>query len=259
MITRSLEQLLLPGPLIGGTIVLCVVFVLIWLVSTVGEAALIRAVADFQDGQPRTVGQALSAGVALLGRFIALDTIIFFPLFLILLIQLLVLGGGLIAAILLLTQPGSRPDDLVPVGLIVALIVLPLGVISLPVTILSFIFRLFAFRSAALDNLPAKASMRRAWGVMQARLGEIVIVGLLLYALSYAVGMVTSLVTVPIVFSGLLFFAIPSANGQLPSAGNIDAYLWTLTLASLIGLVPGLLYYVFSSAVWTLAYREWRS
>ncbi len=245
---------------LGGTIGVFFLFIGIWLLTTIGEVSLIRGVADFDDDQPRSLGDLFSVGIKLLARIIAIDTVIFLPLFLILLVQLLTIGGGMIAAIQFIARPGNAPDDLLPIGVIVGLVLLFLTLLSIPVTILTFMLRLIAFRSAVLEDLPTRPSIRRGWTLIRAKLGEIIIVALLLYAVSYAVGMITSLLVLPFSLGGVftMFQSFTFTPGQLPQVPNFDGFITLITIASIIGIFPNLIYRVFSSAVWTLSYREWQ-
>lgn len=253
-----LDFLLNPAVLIGGTVIFFLVFSIVWVLSTVGEAALIRGVADFDDGRSRSIGELFSSGARLLVRFIAIDTVIFFPFFLILLIEMLIVGGGLIGSILFLIRPGVDPNDLVPIGIVVGLITLFLAVLSVPVLLVTTLFRLLAFRIAALEDLPTRPSIRRAWQIIRGKIGPIAVIFLLLYAVSYGVGMLTSIIVTPVAIGGSFFFMGPLMQGQIPQQGNVDAFLLLVGLVSLIAIIPGLLYRVFYSAVWTLAYREWQ-
>jgi hypothetical protein len=81
---------------------------------------------------------------------------------------------------------------------------------------------------------------------------------LLLYAVSYAVGLVTSLLVTPIAIVGSFLFINPVMRGQFPQEGTLDIFVWMITVLSVIGLLPGLVYRVFSSTVWTLSYRQWQ-
>lgn len=247
-------------PLIfGSTIGIFFVFVLIWILATLGEISLIRGVADYDDGRSRSLGELLSEGTKLLVRIIAIDTVIFLPLFLILLLQLLIAAGGLIGGILFLSQPGSTPDDFLPAAVIIGLILLFLTVLLIPVIVLTMMFRVVAFRSAILEDLRTRPSIRRAWTLIQAKLSHIIIVALLLYAISYAIGIVTSLLITPISFGGMFIMLRAMAAGQPPQAAELDGFLTLISLASVVGILPNLIYRVYSSAVWTLVYRQWQS
>lgn len=242
---------------IAAVLVLFLVFAIIWIITTIGEAALIRSVADYADGRTYTFAQMLSIGTKLLVRIIAIDTVIFFPLFLILLVILLTVGAGLIGGILQLAQGGSDPGDLGPIFLLVALFVMFLIALAVPVTILSLMFRVVAFRSAVLEDLTTRPSIRRAWELIRAKIGQIIVVFLLLYAVSYAIGMVTSILVMPIGFGSSFIFTNAMTQNQLPSQSMIDTFLVLMTVVSLIGLIPNMFYRIFYSAVWTMTYREW--
>jgi hypothetical protein len=253
-----LNVVLNPAVVFGGAGVFFLVFIVVWLLGTIGEAALIRSVADFDDGRSLSFGEMFSAGTKLLVRFIAIDTVIFLPLFLILLIQMLIVGSGLIGSILFLAKSGSNPEEMVPIAFILGLIFIVLSVIAVPILLATMLVRLLAFRSAALEDLRTRPSIRRAWQLIKGKIGEIAIVFLLLYAVSYGVGIVSSLLLLPFTVGGSLFLIRPFMEGQLPQQGQVDAFVWLISLASIINLIPGLLYRVFSSAVWTLAYRQWQ-
>jgi hypothetical protein len=252
------DSLFDPALLIVGTVGLFFLFLLIWMISTVGEAALIRGVADFDEGQTPSLGNLLSAGVRLLGRIIAIDTVIFLPIFLIVLLQMVLLGGGMIGGILLLTRPGSDPADLLPLGVIVGLALLILTVLLFPITIVTLLLRLIAFRSAVLEDLPTRPSIRRAWTIIRGRAAEIIVIFLLLYAAGYAVGMVISIPIIPFAFGGIFLFMAPVMQGQLPQPESLNSFLSLITLASILSILPNIVYRVFYSAVWTMAYREWQ-
>jgi hypothetical protein len=247
-----------PAVVFGGAALSFLVFILVWLLATAGEAALIRSVADYDDGRPRSLRQALAGGTRLLVRFIAIDTVIFLPLFIIVLALLLLVGGSLIGGILILARPGSALNDLALPSTLVVLLIFLLTLLSIPVLIISFMIRLVAFRGAALEDLPARPSLRRAWTLLRARAGQIIIVFILLYAVGYVVGMVTSLLITPFAVGGSLIFLGPLARGEPPHEGMVDGFLLAMNFIWLISLLPNMFYRIFSSAVWTLTYREWQ-
>ncbi len=109
-----------------------------------------------------------------------------------------------------------------------------------------------------LEDLRTRPSIHRAWELIRTKIGEIIIIALLLYAISYAVGMLTSLLVLPFSFGGMFFILGPITQGSPPQLGDLDGFLALITLASVIGILPNLIYRVFSSAVWTMTYRRWQ-
>jgi hypothetical protein len=253
-----LDVILNPTVVIAAILGLFFVFALVWIISTIGETALIKSVSDYRDGRSHAFGEMLSYGVRLLARIIAIDTVLFLPLFLIVLFMLLAVGGGLIGSISTLTQPGATPDDLGSIGLVVGLVVMLLIILAVPVTLVTMLFRTVAIRSAIIEDLPTRPSIRRAWALIRSKIGQIIILVLLLYAVSYAIGMVTSVIIMPVGMGGSFIFTSSFSSGQLLSQGVIDAFLILVGLFSLISLIPNMFYRIFASAVWTLAYREWQ-
>ncbi|MFZ0544950.1 MAG: hypothetical protein WAM60_05910 [Candidatus Promineifilaceae bacterium] len=254
-----LNTFLNPVVLIGGTVVFLLIFTIIWLLSAVVEGALIRAVADLDDGRSCSLREMLSAGIGLLGRFVAIDTILFFPLFLIFLILLLIIGGGLIGTVLQLARSGGTvTGGFGFVSAILTFFFMGLSALSVPVLLGTMFFRLFAFRSAALENLPTRPSIRRAWEIIKGNLGEIVVVFLLLYIVNYGVGMLASVIVLPFSFGGSFLFMGSVVRGQLPQQGTVNLFLLGISLVTLLVMIPTLIYRLYYSAVWTLAYREWQ-
>jgi hypothetical protein len=118
--------------------------------------------------------------------------------------------------------------------------------------------RVVAFRSAVLEDLPTRPSIRRAWALIRVKVRQIIIVALLLYAVSYVVGMITSLLVLPFSFGGMFIMMQSFSAGPGPQFGNLDGFVTLITAASVIGILPNMIYRVFASAVWTMAYREWQ-
>jgi hypothetical protein len=172
---------------------------------------------------------------------------------------MLVICGGMIGGILLLTRPGTIPGDLSPIIFLIGLILVVLSVLAVPVLILTSLFRLIAFRSAALEDLPTRPSIRRAGAVIKGNMSQMIVVFLLLYAVSYAMTFVISFLVTPFAIGGSVFFMSSFTRGQIPTQGDLDVFLLMMAVVSLISTVVGALYRVFYSAVWTLSYREWQN
>lgn len=166
----------------------------------------------------------------------------------------------------------SSPSETVQVlsGVaVVGLLLLVVGMFILLAVAMGLLSPFF-HRAAVLEGLGVVDSIRRGFAMVRRRLGDVLIMGILLFGVSLAV----MIVTIPIVLilllvggllGGLPAFAIYSLVGQ--SAAEMTAILAAaavgipvfLVVIALPLLFIGGLYEVFSSSTWTLVFREARA
>ncbi len=231
--------------LLGGTAVFFFLSLAFWLVWAVAQGAIISAVLDAEADQPVSWPRALNGGTALLGRFIAIDAIVFFPLFLLLLLLMLLATGLLLAFTWQMMQTGSAES--VALWLLVGLAcLLPLSCLLLPLGTLTSIFRTLAFRETAVQSTAVhpqkvRATIRQTWLVIKRQWGAILVVWALVW------GMQTGL---DLLLSGL----------ALPLAGiTAVAPQWGGWLGWLVGMataVPLTLWHTYTAVLWTVVYRD---
>lgn len=219
-------------------IIFFVALLLVWLISTIAEGGLITAAGAPPD-RPLSFREGLQAGLRLLWRFILVDTVLFFPLFLVALAILLITFGTFIS-VALQFEEGGPPPVRAFTGMMAC--VIPLACLLLPVGLLTFLSRLIAFRAAALDDLKTRPALRHTWQLFRTQFPSILLVGVIVVAIRTAVGLVRSLVLTPI---GLL---ITSPTG---AAITLTAELLTFILSLFI---TGLLH-AYTSTLWTRFYQ----
>ncbi|MCI0394504.1 MAG: hypothetical protein L0332_19840 [Chloroflexi bacterium] len=252
------ERLARPGLLIAVVVVFFLVFLALWLISAIAEGGLIRAVAGLQKGQVMTAGQAWSAGLGLLGRFVAIDTILFLPLFLIALFLMLAALGGLVGLAIAGSRPGSTPDNFFSIMGLTGAVVAPLLCLLLPVGLLTVLFRLLAFRGAALQELGTRASIRYAWQLLRANLADIIILAVLLWAVTQLAGTLIALVLLfPLASLDMLPLFMLLLQGQLPGPQLGVGIAVIGMVVVLLTAVPVAVIHTYQSAAWTLAYQSW--
>jgi hypothetical protein len=239
---------------VWGVPVLFLVVIGFWLVVTLAEGSLISAVLDLEGGRPVTLVRALARGVGLLVRFIAIDTVVFFPLFLLLLLLMILAIAWLLGAVWLSLRDGTVAS-LTGFLLLGVICLLPLLCLMLPLTFLTVIYRTLAFRHAAVVGTGIRTSIRQTWHVIRRNVGTLLVLVILLWGLQYLLNL------------GLNLFIVPSTIGAVvPSLAvfNNDGMLAAGRLAPIaIGLLAGLLViwlqalaHAFTATVWTLAYEE---
>lgn len=255
-VSDGLRWLVQPETWITGLILLMAWFLLLWVVMTVGEGGMIVAAAGQAQGKPLHFGQALKRGIQLLGPFIAIDTILFFPLFLLILLVLLLGAGSFFVGIVL----GVRSNE--PLALALPLIIGGglaglLALLIVPVTLITLVFRSLAFRAAALDNLGVRESIRYTWQLMRQKSGPVIAVTALILGTNYALGLAMGVVMIPIsLLRGWPEFAAAS-RGLLTPDVLLSPTSITLTLITLLftyALQVGVTLMV--STLWTVAYTS---
>ncbi len=115
----------------------------------------------------------------------------------------------------------------------------------------------FARIAAVVENLGVMDAVRRAWDIIKANLGSIIVLGLILIVLSGIIGFVLSL---PILFIVLpaTFGILALASGDAPAVGNatlLIAGLCFVVYLPVLLLLGGILQ-AWVTAAWTLAYEQ---
>lgn len=253
--------------LIGVGIALLCVFFILAIAGTIlrylSETSLIRMVDGYED-----TGEKVGARAGFrLGwnrasfRLFMIDLLIGLGMF-----AVVILGLLIAAAPLLLLLMENRVMTVIGIILAVGLFMLFIMVMIVISIAISLTINM-ARRAAVLDGLGVIASLRRGWEIFRKRLGDILIMGLILFGLGIAYAIVMLPVTLILVMVGILVGGLPAAaigwivslfsEGALPwiVAGVIGVPLFLLIIAVPTGFIGGLVQ-TFVSSLWTLVYRE---
>jgi hypothetical protein len=228
---------------VGLALVLLVLALLI--VSFVARGALISSTARVALGEPTTTSEGWAAGRRLAWRYVRLTILL-------LLIALAAVVAILAVALLFVALAAVSRILAIVLGILAGL-ALVLGLIVLGIAFSVAI--VYAERAIALDDLGARASLRRGVALVRLRTVE----SLALWLVSLVIGIVTAIVFVAV----LLVLALPL--GGLGAAAYLTSGLGaeTLLVALFAGLVLitalwvlGAIAGTFTSGFWTLAYMS---
>lgn len=209
-----------------------------WLVATVGEAGLITAVSHLHRHQPITWQQALQKGYHLLGRFVAIDTVVFFPWFVVALTAALVIIGMLLGTGFLAYQQSSI-QAVAGLNLAGLACLVPLLCLLAPVGYLTLVFRTLAFRDSAVLQMGVRASIRHTWHLIRRRLGDVLMVTLAVWGADLLFGLLFNLIVWPITAVSAYF-----SLAFLPS------------LLDLLLILPQVIWQTLIATFWTVAFLE---
>ncbi len=247
-----------------GLACLVLVFIVAGTIARyVSETAVIRMVNEHENnGERLTVRQGFRLGWSPAAwKMFLMDLLVslaFMAVFLLLL--------GLGALPLLVWATKNTPLQVI--GTIIASGLILLLVFAALVTALAVsLIMIFARRACALENLGVRASILRGYEMVKQRLGDLVMMGVMMFG----VGLLWAVVTIPIILAVIVGAALIAGLPAL-LAGSVAGFFaegatpWVV--AAIVGapifliaiIIPGALIggwqKVFSSSAWTLTYRE---
>ena len=254
------------GLIIAGIALACIVLLLIVVgavVRYISETALIRMV-DQHEGTGEKIGvrQGFRLGWSRLAlRLFLMDLLIGVSTMVVFLLALLVA-----AAPLLVWLTDSEPARILGTVLAIGLAVLVIFAGIVVAIVLSLLLQFFR-RAVVLENLGVLEGMRRGWQLVRQRLGDVVVMGVILFAL----GLGWAIVMIPVIILLLLVAVVVGGLPALLVGTIISLFTEGITpwiVAAIVGFpifllvigAPSLflngLVETYRSSTWTLTYRE---
>ncbi len=244
---------------VGGALLLvCIgllVGILLALVSLVAQGGLIRAVADLDDGQKVTLGEAFGAGTQAIWRLLGIGLLLWLPFVLVIVavaIAAVAAAGGFAFA----AEMTRNPERGLAAFGFLAICLVAFCCILIPVGIVLSVIYDFALRGAMLRHLGVVDSIRHGWQVVRTHVGEIIILMLILFVLGLLYGVLVGIILLPL---GLLLVAPMAATAMSGSSSNLPGLMLLIgggVCLGLIGAVLNSFIVAWRSAAITLAYRE---
>ena len=221
----------------------------LWVASTIARGGLITGVQQVEDEGSTTFGAAWRAGARRFWTLFGISVLTGLPGVIVVIAGLVILGllvFGTIAAIDAAAEVGGF--------LGVSASVLCGGVLCCGGILLAAVLdqiRVYAERAAMLEGLGWIESVKRGWQVLKENLGPTIILWLIFLVIGIVMGAV---IAGPIIALAAPFMA--RAGGMDPAAWVIipiclGGLLWVILMAIIGSVVE-----TFTSATWTLAYRQ---
>lgn len=243
--------------LIGGIVWLFLVGIIFWLLLVLAEAAIIAATLGIVGEKPLSVGGSLASGRRFLGRFVAIDALLFFPWFLLALAAMVVLALTVTSTAVLAVNQSSTTSLFSALGLGLSCATL-LACLLIPVSFVTLRFRTMAYRDAIInDATPGsektiRQTVRHTWQVARRNPAEVFILIAILWGLQYVFNLLLGVINLPL---GLAT-AVPAFLNASGGAGTAVSLLVGLVTAVLLA-IPQALLFVYVAVAWTLAYLDW--
>jgi hypothetical protein len=114
----------------------------------------------------------------------------------------------------------------------------------------------FAQIAAVVENLGVMDSLRRAWDIIKANLGPIIILGLILIVANFVIGLILAVPVLLIVLPAVIGMAGFAGDSQVLGTGGLAFALVCCALYLPVLLVAGGILQTWTTAAWTLAYGQ---
>lgn len=251
------------GIAIGLACLILVLIVVGTIVRYVSETALIRLVDEHEkSGEQQTVRQGFRLGWSRQAWIMFLMDLLVGLVFIALFLLLLALAALPLLVWLTQSTPLHVIGTVISAGLILLLVFAAI-VAGLAVTLILT----FARRVCALQDLGVRASLRRGFAIVKQRLGDVILMGVMMFGIELLWGLVTLLAMLAVIVAAALVAGLPALlAGTIAGLLTTGATPWIV--AAIVGVpifliavvIPGALLggwrQVFSASVWTLTYRE---
>jgi hypothetical protein len=247
---RALLNQIFSSQTFGVIVAVGIVWMIVaFLLTTYADGALMGMVNVIGGGQKVSVGFGFRAGARRFLHLLAVRFVLALPT----LIMAIISG---IALSQLVLTPG---DNLGSGQLRVFSAISGLGALSFIAGLLMMAIGVSAERAVVIDELPIWPSIVKGWKFLWGKFGDYFTIVLLMIGLGILAGIVFACILTPILCGTL-------GMGAVGAFGTNDANVFTrlmvftgptILVAVLLGLLFGTLANVFTSSVWTLAYRQW--
>jgi hypothetical protein len=236
------------GILVGVGCLVLILAIAVWVISTIARGGLIAGVQQVEDEGSTGFGQAWRVGARRFWTLFGISILTGLPTFI-----LLLAGIGSLVVLILLTVSGFETSDAAGVTGILASVLcggtLCCGAILLSVVLAQI--RIYAERAAVLEGLGWIEAFMRGWQVLKENLGPTLVLWLIFLAIGLVIGF--------LIFGGLAMVIAP----LFALFAQSEPGVWLVVPMCFGGLLGAIVFALissvvetFTSATWTVAYRE---
>jgi len=224
------------------------------LISALGHGGMVEMVREADETERTSFGAGWNTGLRRMLPVFLIRFLLGLPTFIIIMAGILPL---FLSFIPLVTRTGwsGSPERLFAGSILtsVFLCFLPALCLGLLITIPLNILEILAIRALVLESQSIWGSIRRGWSILTGNLGEVVIVWLIFLLIGIGIGIVIGLPVAAVAVVAIVPLALMTAAAPIFVAPLILViFLIALLSAALRSIVEA-----YTSAVWTLAYRQW--
>lgn len=222
----------------------------VWVASTIARGGLIAGVQQVEDKGATSFGQAWRVGVKRFWTMFGISVLTGIPILILVALGLIGLGGGIAAAVGLF----DVSEVVGGLGIASALLCgLSLCCLLIPLAMVLGQIRIYAERAAILEDRDWIEAFKRGWQVLKENLGPTVVLWFIFVLIGLAFAAVIAGGVMGLVAPWAISFGTTNAD---PTPWILMPVLCGGVLALVVLGVIGSVLETFTSATWTLAYRE---
>ncbi len=221
---------------IVAVLLILVVGLALLVLGVIGDGGLIGAFNVADSGGETGLGQAFRMGSTYFWKLLGVR-ILFWILALV--------AGLVLAAAAILVVIGT-----LGIGL---LCLVPLLFLLIPAGLIIGVYVMLTQIALVIENLGVFDAFRRAWEVLKANLGAIIVMGLIVIVGSWVIGLILAVPLIAIVLP--VGFALAFATERAANSGLIFAGLCLVVYVPVLIVLNGILR-TYVTGVWTLTYRR---
>jgi hypothetical protein len=252
---RALFDQIFNSQTLGTLVVVGIVWAIIaFLLVTYADGALMGMVNAIGGGQKVSMGFGFRAGAKRFLHLLAVRFLLALPAL------ILAIVGAIVASQLAF----NTPEDLGPGQFFSRTFtaISGLGALAFVAVLLMSAIGVSAERAVVIDELPIWPSIVKGWKFLWGKFGDYFTIVLLLIGIAIVAGIIFACLLTPILCGVFGLGAASSVYAFRQGGANILTGLFVLLgpavlIIVLLGLAVATLANVFTSSVWTLAYRQW--
>jgi hypothetical protein len=223
-------------------------------ISALGHGGMVEMVREVDETEATRFGTGWTTGLRRMLPVFLIRFLLGLPTFIVVMAGVI---PFLLSFVPLIARNGlpDSPDWFFAGGIAtsVFLCFLPALCIGLLITIPLSVLETLAIRALVLEDLGIWGSLRRGWAIFTGNLGQVAVVWLIFLLIGIGIGIVIGLPVAAVAIVAILPLALMTATSPLFAIPLILVIiLIALLSAALRSIVEA-----FTSAVWTLAYRQW--
>ena len=231
----------------------CLAFIIaiaLWVISVIARGGLIAGVQQVEDENSTRFGQAWRVGASRFWTLFGLSVLTALPTFI-----LVLLGVGVLVLLIVGTVGAfDTSEALGALGITASVLfggILCCGAILLGIVLTQI--RVYGERAAILEGLGWIEAFKRGWQVLKENLGPTIVLWIIFLVIGFALG--------ALILAALAAFGAPIA--AILGYGRVEPGAWIAApiccgglLVMIVIALVGSIVETFTSATWTLAYRE---
>jgi hypothetical protein len=238
------------GALAGLACLGIIVGIVLWVISVIARGGLIAGVQQVEEEGSTTFGEAWRVGASRFWTLFGIGILAAIPMIIAILLGMIVLGFALFAGL----QASGSSSGLARIGVVV----MPVACFGVAFICGLFIvalvlaqIRIYAERAAVMERLGWIDAFKRGWEVLKENLGPTIILWIIFFFIGLALALVITAVLLVLM---LPFIAILTSSD--PASWAIGPLCCGGVLLAIVLAVISAVIETFTSATWTLAYRE---